>query len=80
MQFGSIPGPSRSPIILEPLKRALEGSLQLVGRAIDGVAQTRGLVRDGGGLATLDASFHHAALIVLAALVAVLAAEVDFYP
>src|SRR5688572_15265686 len=52
-----------------------EDCLQSVGRATGGVAQGRGLVRDGGGLAIRDGCLCHAALIVLAALFAVLVAE-----
>ena len=37
-------------------------------------------MRDGGGLASLEPDFHHAAFIIMAAFLAIQVAEVHFYP
>jgi hypothetical protein len=59
---------------------ALDRSLQLTGRAVDRLVQGRCLVSDGGGLAPLESGLHNAAYTVLASLVAVHVAEMDFHP
>jgi hypothetical protein len=67
-------------MVVQSPQSALYGSLQFVGSAIDGLVQVRCLVSNGCGLATLNASFHHAAFVVLAALMSVFIAEVNFHP
>jgi hypothetical protein len=62
--------------IAQPPEGALDGPLQLVGGAVDGLVQGCRLVRDRGGPAILEAGFHHAALVVLAAPAAVPVTEV----
>ena len=68
------------PMIVQSAQSALYGPLQFIGSAIDGLVQVRCLVSNGRGLATLEACFHHAALVVLAALMSVFIAEVNFHP
>ena len=77
---GKVAAVLRPWVIVQPPECALDQPGQLVGRAVDGLVQARRLVRDGNGLAAPEARFHHAALVILSALVAVLVAEVDFHP
>jgi hypothetical protein len=58
-----------------PPEGALDQSDQLIGSPVDGLVQSRCLVSDRDGLAAFQAGFHHAALVVLAALIAVLVAQ-----
>jgi len=67
-------------MVVQSPESALDGSLQFVSSAIYGLVQVRCLVSNGRGLATLDASFHHAAFVVLAALRSVFIAKVNFHP
>ena len=66
-------------LMAQPPQGALDQSGQLLCSAVDGLVQGCGLVRDHYGLAAFEAGFHHAALVVLAALVAVLVAQVDLH-
>lgn len=59
---------------------ALDGSLQLSGCAADGSVKGVGLVRNGGGLASFEPDFHHAAFIFMAAFLAIQVAEMHLYP
>lgn len=59
---------------------ALDGSLQLSGCTADGLVKGGGLVRNGGGLASFEPDFHHAAFIIMAAFLAIQVAEVHLYP
>src|SRR5690606_2277351 len=60
----------------EAIEFALEGSLQLVRGAADGLVDVVCVVGDGRRGAPFDAGFHHAALVAGARLLAVLVAEV----
>ena len=59
---------------------ALDQAGQLIRGAVDGLVQGISLVCDGDGLAPFQAGFHHAALVVLALLIAVLVAQVYLHP
>lgn len=80
---------SRSPVpagvnppatlsIMTP-ERALDQSDQLIGSPIDGLVDGRGILCNRDGLAALQSGFHQAALVVLAALIAVLIAQMNLY-
>lgn len=60
-----------------PLEHVLEGSLQLVGRAMNGLLQRRRVVLHRRRLPTLEARFHHAALVLVADLLGALVADVN---
>jgi len=64
-------------LIALPSKGALDQSGQLICSAVDGLVQGRRLDSNRDGLAAFEAGFHHAALVVLAALVAALGTQVD---
>jgi hypothetical protein len=58
---------------------ALDQSGQLTCSAVDSLGHGCFLVSDRDGLAAFEAGFHHAALVVLGALVAALVAQVDLH-
>jgi hypothetical protein len=66
-------------LIVPPLEGVLDQSGQLIRSAVDGLVQGRGMVRDRDGLVAFEAGFHHAALVVLDALVAALVTKVDLH-
>ena len=66
-------------LVARPPEGALDQSGQLVCRAVDGFVQGRCLVSRRDGLTAFEAGFHHAALVVVAALVAVFFAQVDLH-
>jgi hypothetical protein len=67
-------------LIPHPPDRAFDQSVQFVCGTVDGLVQGRCVVSDGNGLTTLKTGFHHAALVILGALVAALVGQVDFNP
>ncbi len=70
---------SSSIAIMKLRQEVMDSSLQLLSGALNGLVQGCGLVRDRDGLVMLEASFHHAALVVCAPLLGVLIAEVDLH-
>jgi len=62
-----------------PSEGALDQSAQLTCSAVDSLGHGCFLVSDRDGLAAFEAGFHHAALVVLGALVAALVAQVDLH-
>jgi hypothetical protein len=66
-------------LIVQPPEGALDQSGQFICSAVDGLVQGSCLVSDRDGLAAFEAGFHHAALVVLAALLAALVAQVDLH-
>lgn len=64
---------------VEPLQLALKGMLQLLRRTGDSIDHGPGLASHRGGLLPFDAGFHHAPLVVVPTLVAVLVAEMNFH-
>jgi hypothetical protein len=60
-------------------KRALDQPGQLIRSAVDGLIQGRSPVSDRDGLAAFHAGFHHAPLVALAVLIAVLVVQVDLH-
>ena len=60
-------------------KRALDQPSQLICSAVEGLIQGRCLVSDCDGLAAFQACFHHAPLIALAVLIAVLVVHLDLH-
>ncbi len=71
---------SAALLIVQPPEVAFDHSAQLFCGAIDGVVQGFRLMSDCNGCVTLKAGFDHAAFVVLAAFVAALVAQVNFYP
>jgi hypothetical protein len=65
--------------IVQSPEGMLDQSGQLKGSAVDGLVQGRCLVGDRDGLAPFEAGFHHATLAVVAALIAVVVAQVDLH-
>jgi hypothetical protein len=57
---------------MSPPEGALNQADQLIGSSIDGLLQGRRMLSDRDGLAAFQARFHHAALVVRTALIAVL--------
>jgi hypothetical protein len=66
-------------MIALPPERTLDQSRHFACSAVDSFVQSRRVVSDHYRLLTLEAGFDHAALIVRAALLSVLVAEVDFH-
>gem|GEM_PF-5425791 len=66
-------------LVMESAERGLDQALQLADGALDGCLNRGRTVGDSDRLATGETRFHHAALVVTAALAAVLVAEVDFH-
>jgi transglutaminase-like putative cysteine protease len=66
-------------LIALPPDDALDRAGQLLRGTVDGLVHGRGLVRHGDRLAAFETGFHHALLVVLAAPVAVLVAEMDLH-
>lgn len=65
-------------MIAHPAEGMINKTLQLVGCAINCLADSRSLIGNGNRLATFDPRFHHASFIVRAsALFAVFIAEMD---
>jgi hypothetical protein len=58
---------------------AFNGAFQLSSSPLDYVVHIRSRVRNGGWLTPLEASLHHAVLVVLTDLVAVLVTQVNFH-
>jgi len=78
--------PGRTPVslaitlIAQTPESTLDQLGELLSSAIDSLIQGRCLVNDRHGLAALEAGFHHATHIVIAALlVAILIAQVDLH-
>jgi hypothetical protein len=66
--------------MVQPPEGALDQIAQLICSAVDGLIQSGSLVSNRNGPAAFEAGFHHAAYVVIAALlVAVLIAQVDFH-
>ena len=57
-------------------EHVLDGAGELAGGAIDRLVDRAGVLGDRGRLVVLDASLHHAALVVLADLAAILVGDV----
>jgi hypothetical protein len=66
-------------VIAQPPEGALDHSGQLICSAVDGLVQGGCLMSDRAALMAFEAGFHHTALVVVAALVAGLVAQVDFH-
>ena len=73
---------SSAGFVLTPLERAsarwcVDRADQLLRRAVDGLVDGGRVIGNGERLAPLETRFHHATLVVLAALAAVFVAEMD---
>src|ERR1035441_2281809 len=68
-----------TPLITHSPEVAVDQSGQLICSTVDGFVQGRGLVSDRDGLAAFEAGLHQATLVVLAALSAVLVAQVNLH-
>jgi hypothetical protein len=64
---------------VQSAERVRDQSVQLFCRAVDGLTQGRGLVSDRNGMSAFEACFNYAALVVLAALVDAVLAQVDLH-
>jgi hypothetical protein len=66
--------------MVQPSEGALDQSGHLIRSTVNGLVQGRCLVSDRDGSLAFEVGFHHAAYVVIAALLgAVLIAQVDFY-
>jgi len=66
--------------IMSPPERALDQSNQLIGSPVDRMLNRRRLLGNRNGLPGFQASLHHATLVVLASLSAVLVAQMNLHP
>jgi hypothetical protein len=72
-------GLATTSLIALPPDDALDRAGQLLRGTVDGLVHGRGLVRHGDRLAAFETGFHHTLLVVPAAPVAVLVAEMDLH-
>jgi hypothetical protein len=68
-------------VIVQPPEGALDQPDQFIGSAVDGLVQGRGLVSHRNRLAILQAGFHQATHVVIAALfVTIFITQMNFHP
>jgi hypothetical protein len=67
-------------LIPQPPERAFDQSGQFVRGTANSLVQGRCMMSDGNGLTTLEAGFHHAALVIQGVLVSALIRQVDLNP
>ncbi len=64
---------------MQPAEGMLDQSGKLVGSTVNGLVQGSRLVSDRDGLAAFEASFHHAALVLVAAFAGIFVAQVHLH-
>lgn len=67
------------PLVVQSTKCTLDQSGQLIRGIVDGLVQSGCHVCDHDRLKAFEAGFHHAALVVLAALISILITQMDFH-
>jgi hypothetical protein len=68
-----------TPLIVQLAEGMLDQSGQLIGSTVNGLVQGSCSVSDRDGLAAFEASFHHAALVVVAAFTGIFVAQVHLH-